>query len=186
MVNVKVKYKHWLIDQVDTNRKFSLVDYSELFDLMFDTDFLWFEDRGPDIAMDKNRASDGLYLRNVYDELTGSDISDVLADKEASILEVLVALAIRIEQDIMGEGENDYGNWFLEMLSNLGLLKYSDGNFDESAVSAIFDRFMGRKYVGKGAGSLFPLKNYSVCNGKNYRDLEIWSQMQYYLEENYG
>ena len=184
MVNVKTKYKHWLIDQIDTNQQILLEEYDELFDFMFDTDFLWFEDRGPEVAMDKNRASDGLYLRNLFDDITGNDVTGTLTDKEASVLEVLVALAIRIEQDIMGEGEDDFGKWFIEMLSNLGLLEYSDGNFDEYSVKAIFDRFMSRNYSGKGSGSLFPLKNYQVCKD-DYRDLEIWSQLQYYLEENY-
>ena len=180
--NVKVRYRHWLINRVDTNGDFSLDGYSRLFETLFDTDF--YIDTNPVLKMDKNRASDGVYLRTIFDEETGNDISGLLIDKKASILEVLVALSIRIEQDIMGEGLNDYGKWFIEMLNNLGLLHFDDENYSDLAVEEILERFMYRRYGSDGAGSLFPLKNYKKF-GVKCDSFEIWDQLQYYLRENF-
>lgn len=182
-INVKVRYRHWLVRKVDTNGDFSLDEYSKLMEVLFDTDFFYFES-DPYLKMDKNRVNDGLYLRTLYDEETGNDISGLLIDKKASVLEVLVGLSTRIEQDIMGEGENNYGKWFMEMMDNLGLLYFDDDHFLEDEIYELLERFMYRRYGSDGVGSLFPIKDPDICS-ENFGKLEIWNQLQYYLRENY-
>lgn len=178
------KYKHWLISKVDTNGDFSLDSYNNLMDILFETDFFYIKN-DPQTKMDKNRSSDGIYLRTIYCDETGNYIEDDISDKNVSVLEVLVALSIRIEQDIMGTGGNDFGHWFVEMLDNLGLLSYDDDNFvDDKRINDILNDFMYRRYGEDGVGSLFPLKNPEICSD-SFENLEIWDQMQYYLNENY-
>lgn len=183
--NVKVRYKHWLISKIDTNGDYSISDiYGCLIAVLFETDFVYISD-DPQLNMDKNRASDGLYLRTIFDQETGNDITTLLKEKKPSVLEVLIALSIRIEQDIMGEGNDDFGKWFVEMLENLGLTEYTDDyTWPEDEVLEILGRFMYRRYGEDGIGSLFPLKNPEICSEK-FTKLEIWNQMQYYLRENY-
>lgn len=183
--NVKVRYKHWLISKIDTNGDYSIdAVYGALLDVLFETDFVYISD-DPQLNMDKNRASDGLYLRTIFDEETGNDIRSVLESKKVSVLEVLIALSIRIEQDIMGEGDNNFGKWFIEMLENLDLTEYTDDiPYEDGEILDKLGRFMYRRYGEDGIGSLFPLKNPEICSEK-FTKLEIWNQMQYYLRENY-
>ena len=140
-------YKEWLINDI-YNREFS-ISYDKLFNKMFDTEFRY-------SPIDKNRAFDGVYLRYVYADAEGMD--EKLAEKEfdifpCSVLEALVALARRCEEDIMGDS-NIYGDrtgqWFWEMLDNIGLTKYNDSNYDDREVSDILDHFMDREYGPHG------------------------------------
>lgn len=179
--NVITRYKNWLISKVDTNGDFSIDVYSRLMDVLFRTDFFYIPE-DEKLKMDQNRASDGVYLRAIYDEETDHKVDGALSDKKASVLEMLVALSIRIEQDIMGSGKNDFGRWFVEMLDNLGLLWYSnDEGWSERDILDILGVFMYRRYLDDGVGSLFPMKN----PPDGFAKMEIWDQMQAYLIENY-
>lgn len=178
--NVKTRYKNWLISKVDTTTV-NMGFYSRLLDILFKTDFFYIED-DPELKMDKNRASDGLYLRTIFDNETGNCIVGCLEEKKVSVLEVLVALSVRIEQDIMGTGNDDFGYWFVEMLENMGLMHYSnDDNWSDRDILDILGRFMYRRYGDDGVGSLFPMKNWPA----GFAKMEIWDQMQAYLIEKY-
>lgn len=128
---------------------------------------------------DFNRVNDGLSLREKY----MGDEADYI-DGVCSVLECLIALAKRID-DIMYNpdfGEN-FVRWFWEMIENLGLDKFPDSNFSTRAVDTVIDRFVERKYDADGLGGLFPLR---YPDPKiDQREVEIWYQMQAYLNENY-
>ena len=94
------------------------------------------------------------------------------------MLEMLVALADRMSYYADGD-------WFWEMIENLGLLPYNDSNFYDDkyvgnySVSRILVTFLGRKYLKNGTGGLFPLQH----TRKDQRRVELWYQMCEYLEE---
>lgn len=170
---VDMEYYDWLLEQIDYYPGDDL-DIDIALGLMFSTPFRW------SIKNDDNRAEDGLQLRSIFMDEEGWNTNPYF-EESCSVLEVLIALAIRIENDIMWDGETDRtSKWFWEMYNNLGFNKvdHSDYNF-------ILNVFLDRKYDENGVGGLFPLTRSSRKQHKNQRKIEIWNQAQAYLMENY-
>ncbi len=147
-------------------------------------EFYWIIDR------DENRARDGEQLRvrffyenNKYE----TDYEDIL-NRPCSVLEMLVALAIRIENDAMAGWEEDSpdrtSEWFWLMIRNLDILDCTDQHYSmriEEKIRHNVDKMLERNYERNGFGGLFPLRN----PAEDQRKVEIWYQMQaYFLEEN--
>lgn len=152
--------------------------YEKLYRQMHDTAFVYL------IAMDSNRAEDGISLRTRYEfEMgmpSGSFIS-AYGNRPCSIFEMMVALSIRCENDIMSD---DFYNdrtyyWFEKMVKNLGLADMTDSNYDYDKVSFILDRFLYRQYAPNGEGGLFIINK----PGIDVRSMEIWIQMNWYLND---
>lgn len=99
-------------------------------------------------------------------------------DKEVSVLEVLLGLALRVDQEITGEmSEEDHPEaFFMEMMRNLKLSELS-----EREIRTKMTRWMNGTYKKNGEGTPFPVKNKVV----DQREREIWDQMQAYIRENY-
>ena len=132
--------------------------------------------------MDENRDGDALYLRKEFLFDNGYDVEHDLWMDERSVLEVLAAFSRRIEIEITGTpGEDDLSRWFWVMIENLGLNEFDNRHYDKDAVSEILDIWLCRKFERNGAGSIFPLKKVS----RDQRDVEMWYQMQAYLNENW-
>ena len=114
---------------------------------------------------------------------------DILVSKHCSVLEMMVALSLRIEHEIMHD--NTKGDrtwlWFRDMIDNLGLVDYDDPKFDKDYVNGkideILDIFLDRKYNNcDRIGNIFVSEvSQSVTNVT-----EIWYQMFDYLSENYN
>lgn len=176
---VKKDYFEWLKSLVEAEE-----EYSFLWWKLHNTDFIWLIDR------DENRAEDGKYLRYIftvsaYDRIDfNQEEVDEYLSGPCSVMELLVGLARRMEHDIMEN--DDLGDrtpeWFHDMIKNLGLDIYDDKHYSEEKVSKIIHRFMGRKYGKSGAGNVFCVGH---KNGPDFRNLEIWDQMQVYVLEKY-
>lgn len=125
---------------------------------------------------DVNREADGLALRKVYERET---MSDIIFDRSCSVLEMMVALAIRCESAIMSN--ESYGDrtadWFWAMIESLGLDTLTDGNYDEILVDDIISNALERNYSATGRGGWFTVIN----PPKSMREVEIWYQLMYYL-----
>ena len=113
---------------------------------------------------------------------------DIL-DGPCSVLEMLVAFAIRIENEIMWhpEGGNRTAFWFWTMVWNTGLnpLRFTDEYFDHECIVCLddsIDKAVSRRYKFNGEGGFFPLK---TVPQKDMRRTELWYQMQFWVEENY-
>lgn len=175
----RTEYFDWLVDQVNGGR----YRRGTLLSILFDTEFRW-SYRFP---TDANRAADGQFLRTQYANETKDYLLYGDAKEPCNVLEMLVALAIRIETDIMGEPGNDHPeHWFWEMIKNLGLLPMTDKSLqkehDVEKVMKILNKFMDREYDNQaGVGGLFPV--YSPRRDQSL--LPIWEQMNDYLNENY-
>jgi hypothetical protein len=134
--------------------------------------------------MDGNRAEDGIDLRYRFGYEQGYDspmIATLLDDRPCSVLEMLIALAIRCEEHIMNDPDigNRTGQWFWNMIINLGLGFMDDTKFDENYVKDVISRFLYRKYKRNGEGGLFTVEH---CKN-DLRTVEIWYQMCWYLDE---
>lgn len=142
--------------------------YTKLFQRLFDTPF------DPVLEADEARIDDGLEVRGRWYRS--------IPDFPCSVLEVLLALADRMDSEYVGdpseEGTNDI---FYLFLDNLGLLYYTDRRYNDLAIDNILEIWMERRFHSNGDGSIFPLK----YTRENQRDCSLWSQMQSYIIENY-
>lgn len=137
------------------------------------------------LKKDTNRLLDGLDLRRLFvDELNyNEEMATKFCSskyKPCSVLEVMIALSLRIETDLMGD--YIYGDrtsqWFWAMISNLGLGKMDDSAYDEIYVDNVLNIFLNREYDIDGNGSLFFIEG-----STNMKDAEIWYQAMWYLDE---
>lgn len=171
MMNNEEKYCRKLISIV-YNESYSAFTYSKLFNDLYSYDFTWSQS----IPGDVNRAEDGLQLRH------DMGVFDILQDKPCSILEMLIALSMRLERDIMhntDEGDRT-AQWFWEMIVNLGLGSQNDVNYDPVYVNSCIERFIRREYDADGGnGGIFVLNN----PRRDLRNVEIWYQAMWYLTE---
>jgi protein involved in sex pheromone biosynthesis len=102
------------------------------------------------------------------------------------MLEMLIALAIRCEEQMSNPKEGDRTcKWFWEMIQNIELDSYTDSDYfnldGPVMVDKILTNVLERNYKHDGKGGLFPLKK---AKG-DQRNVEIWYQMSAYLLENY-
>lgn len=179
---MKSRYFEWMLSIVDEKR---FDNYHRLLSRLDGTDFV--SDGSPfrDINdRDSNRGADGISLRYRFGYLMGYSnpmIASYLDDRPCSVFEMLVALAIRIEEEIMHE--SDKGDrtdiWFWDMLFNLNLTGMDDIHYDERVVDRILHTFMYRDYNSSGFGSLFPTINPRA----DLRKTDIWYQMSWYYAE---
>lgn len=136
------------------------------------------------IPMDGNRAGDGVNLRYRFGYENGykdSVIAACLDSRPCSVLEMMVALALRCEEDIMENTDNGIqpGRWFWEMIESLKLSEMSDKRFDLRYVRDRIDIFLNREYERDGEGGLFTIRQ---CR-YDLRSVDIWYQMSYYLND---
>lgn len=135
------------------------------------------------IAMDANREEDGIDLRYRFITEVGipKNYQEVYGylDGPCSVLEMMIALAIRCEESIMDDPDigDRTSEWFWLMMKNLGLDYMSDRKFDRDIAEEKISIFLDRKYKRNGEGGLF------VVNGRrDLRKVEIWYQMCWYLD----
>lgn len=132
------------------------------------------------IPKDENRAADGISLRRRFALQNGyEDLSEYL-DGPCSVLEMMVALAIRCEENIMDDpGIGDRTKqWFWEMIANLGLNGMYDSIFDRQVVEQAVTRLLNREYEPDGRGGLFRVRHCET----DLRTVEIWYQLCWYLD----
>ena len=176
-MNILEKYFNWLLKRLRWQKK----GYNDLLRMMCDIPF--------EVVLDQdiNRLEDGRYLRNHF--FLDNGIVGDFTDKPVSVLEVLIALADRIDTEYIGNPSDPRPDIiFWEFLYNLGLntaafqdnrIKYPSNKY---RFESIINNFIFRNYAVDGRGGIFPLKNVNF----DVADMELWEQMQAYLSENYG
>lgn len=139
---------------------------SQLYRYLLEVDYIW------TIPLDKNRAQDGIDLRCWWAnsiKLTKEQYEVIFNSKACSMLEMLLAFAIRIENDFMATAEgNNTSKWFYQMLISLGM---SDDitNFDRGRVDHALLMFFNHQI------SLFQVPNVDISK------MELWNQMNYWI-----
>ena len=173
---IESEYFEWLYHIV-CDTKYSGASYRKLMWMLHSVAFTY---RNP---MDANRADDGGDLRSRFGSETGystAAIASYLDQAPCSVLEMMVALAIRCEEHIMYDPEvgDRTAVWFWTMVVSLGLKGMDDEAFDEEHVGKVVRKFLRGKYRRDGGGGLFHVKGFE----EDMRDLEIWYQMCAYLD----
>lgn len=173
------RYTDWLLTRVG----YSKYEKDSFVNLMWSLSYTPFTYILP---MDKNRASDGLYLREEYCRQYGYDFEEICTP--CSVLEMLCALAIRITEEYIGDPSDSRPEIiFFEMISNLGLTYFDDDFYEKNPIGAknrvqdILQTWLERRFSYNGNGAIFPIK----LPKRDQRRIEIWSQMQEYISENY-
>jgi hypothetical protein len=197
---IKIGYFLWLCNIIEVHKDFHNIDFkanpstwsppSKSYRLLIKDlhrkKFVW------SIPNDDNRAFEAKNLREVFCESENIPfLSEILNDnnifdEEASMLELIMSLAIRCESMLVDRSDNVSVNvWFWRMLSNVGLDEFTSDKYHNSnareIVDQILDKIIYRTYDRSGKGGLFPLKRPK----KDQRKVELWYQMCSYLVENY-
>jgi hypothetical protein len=134
------------------------------------------------IARDANRLEDGEDLRRRFAMEMNYDIPTTCSDlgTPCSILEMMVALAVRCEEQIMDN--TSYGDrttqWFWTMINNMGLGPMTDEMYEDEYVKNVLHKFIHREYEPDGKGGLFRIRGCEV----DLRYVEIWYQLCWYLD----
>lgn len=170
---MKSDYFEWMYDLMCKGRFSNDISYRELFTFLHDTEFTYI------IPNDENRAADGIGLRYRYCLICGREDLEYCLDGPCSVLEMMVALAIRCEESIMSDPEKGdrTAQWFWSMIASLGLTSMYDREFNEWLVNDAITRFLNREYDYDGKGSLFTIRNWY----RDAREAEIWHQLMAYL-----
>ena len=160
------------------NDDYSNLTYHKLFEKLHSIPFTY------TIALDSNRASAGVELRyqfGIDNNVPVLLIKDYIDISPVSVLEVIIALSLDIEQKIMDDTSygNRIGQWFWNMIVSLGLGMQHDAMYDESYIEDVIFRFLNRQYQYNGEGGLFTLVN----PHRDLRQVEIWWQAMWYLNE---
>lgn len=166
-------YIDWLVDCVNVMED---RDYSDLLYRLSEIEFY------PLINYDEDRGDDGIALRELWVIETG--IQSDLDFGGASVLEVLIGIAKRIEFQLFGShyiDEWDYVKVFWDMIWNLGLEEFSGtlsrDTFEE--IHRIVTLWLNREYFRHKKGNIFIIEN----DPRNMRKLNIWTQMSLYIRE---
>lgn len=172
---VNQEYFDWMCSKI-SNETYDSTPFLGLLHCLHTIIFDW------TIPMDSNRASDGENLRYRFSEemhVPQPLVAATIDNDDCTVLEMLVALSIRCEEDIMGDPEEGDRTpvWFWSMIENLGLLTMTNVRFDEHYIREVIDRFLNHEYSYDGKGGLFYVEN----PRKDLRQTEIWYQMCYHL-----
>lgn len=176
--NVTKEYFEWMCKLVFDGRYLRRLSYRKLLTHLHNREFIYI------LGIDGNRAEDGINLRYRFGhEQNYSDamIADYLDTRPCSMFEMMVALALRCEDHIMDDPDvgNRTGQWFWNMIVNLGLSSMTDSKFDKRYTDEVLEQFINREYARNGEGGLFVVHH---CQ-EDMRSMEIWYQMCRYLEE---
>ena len=172
------EYYQWLFNTVDDGKRPTSLSYDKLLRRLHNTDFRY------SILRDGNRAEDGRDLRYRFAITQGySDEYEIILkylNRPCSVLEMMIALAVTCEEDIMDDTSygNRTGQWFWGMIVNLGLGSMTDNRFDEQYVDSVVNRFLDRNYAPNGEGGLFTIRH---CD-RDLREVELWHQLCWYLD----
>lgn len=171
---LRERYFQWIC-QIAMNGEAE--NHQRLLRFLFDKDYRYI------LPRDANRESDGIDLRYRFGYASDAPLSQItfeLDDSPCSVLEMIVALALRCEESIMRDfemGDRTY-EWVRNMLKNLDIF-FDDDHFNEAIVNHRVELFLDRNYAPDGKGSLFKLKHpYS-----DMRYVETWYQAMWWIDE---
>ena len=173
--NLTIEYFNWLCKLVSDRQH---TRFKEVLKLLHEKEFIYI------IDMDGNRYEDGIELRYRFAYECGHDyriIASCLDTRPCSILEMMIALALRCEEHIMDDYSigNRTAQWFWDMMNSLGLGRMDDIHVQKDVFDEIIDTFLNRNYAPNGKGGLF-----TVHNGRrDMRSVEIWYQACAYFNE---
>ncbi|MBP5596048.1 MAG: hypothetical protein J6Y02_11750 [Pseudobutyrivibrio sp.] len=168
------EYYNWLLNRIENPERPIVHYYTDLLSALYSKRYEY------RIAMDSNRAREGIFLRYEFGDQFGytRDHIDRWICGQCSVLELMVALAARCENEL--SGHPDAHVWFWVMIESLNLEGMDNDHFEPNYVDQALDDFMNGNYKRNGEGGLFTLKN----SHRDMRKMELWYQMSAFLVEN--
>ena len=171
-------YFEWLLDKI-CDQTHPREKYRSLLEA------LWSREYYAIIFMDKNRVSDGLTLRMNFNSVKRIPWKQKLTPNElampCTVLEALIALCIRMEQDILMDDLGDRTSvWFWTIMENMDLHVMDERRYDEYYINQVIDKFLNRKYGPDGEGGPF----YIPYSAKDLREVELWYQAMWFITAN--
>ncbi len=171
---VDERYFGWLKNMV--GGKSMCEGYSLLLERLFAAEFT------PVHKRDDARANDGRALRERFTNRKGGGDMPLGLCEPCRMLELMVALAMRIEFELDGfEDSLRLDDAFWRLINNLGMREFYDGDRWKDEFDEKMHILMSRRYSRNGRGGLFPLRRPK----RDQRTTEIWYQMMEWLEENF-
>ena len=167
------RYFGWLREQLDSLE--SGDTYSLLFNTLYSLEYV------PLLMMDQNREHDALEMRKQVCGILHTRPSHA----PCSFLEFLAALSFRMHYICDAPNEWRVKEFFWRLLSNLGLNLFRNDTWslgDEERIKDIVTRVNQRTFDSDGAGGLFPM----AAPKQNQRNLEVWYQMNQYIQDPNG
>lgn len=178
MNNLRREYFNWMCSLVISDD--DTLSHRKLLKFLHSHEFVYV------LYDDANRACDGIDFRYKFGYENGynrEDIEEYLDGPPCSILEMMIALSFRVENQIMDDLEygNRTGQWFWNMIVSLGLGSMDDKHFNRAYCEEVIDTFLNRQYTEHGEGGLFTVENPEY----DMRTVDIWCQFMWYLDENF-
>lgn len=194
-MDTEFEYFKWLHESIDP-KKLVGDEYLPVLEKLFTTEFRWMKK----YFDDENRAKDGEYLRKrfmesdrIYRDALRNEFEDMKSKgidpnvfhwfyvKPCSCLEMMVALAIKIEYDFMSlPGEENIPKWFWGFVSNIGIGPYNPDINDMRYVEERINKWLNRRYLTNGEGGIFVVHS----DGFDMPKLELRKQMYAVINEN--
>lgn len=173
------EYRKWLLSRC----RFYDLNYEHLTTFLHNRRFIY------SIHMDQNREMDGTILRDYFLNEKGyfnQEDPEIVRflDEYCSVLEMLVSLAIRMDNDWIGNPlDPTPDRCFVIFLENLGIFE-DDVSFKrrKTRIASAVDKWLSREFTFDGYGSIFPLRINEF--DEDQREQEIWNQMMAYIKEN--
>ncbi len=172
------EYFRWMCRLVADDKRART--YTRLLGLLDNTIFTY----TASVPMDENRIEDGINLRYRFGRdcnYRDSTVATFLDCRQCSVLEMMIALAVRMEEHIMEDLElgDRTGIWFWGMVESLGLSWADNTHYDNNDAERLVTQFLNRDYNPNGKGGLFTVQR----PARDMRNVEIWYQMNWYLGE---
>ena len=174
------EYFEWMYDLVCNDDAYTQRStYHKLLRHLYNVEFTYI------LSRDGNRAADGISLRYRFGRECRYSVDTIAGylddDVPCSVLEMLVALSLRCEDDIMSSYSSGdrTGQWFWNMIVNMNLGSMNDDRYDPEYVDEVLDIFLNREYSPDGNGGLFHIEDCQY----DLREIEIWYQLNLYLDD---
>lgn len=184
LAHINDKYFNQLVKIISSYKDPDYIsNHIDVLKLMYDTTFSVVIDN------DENRIKDAINFRHGVLNALGINTNKYFEDGSASLLEVMISLADRMSFIISDPNNpNRLGECFWDIFSNIGMHMYTNEFIqDQNEKAMAFYRddvkcLMDRNYEYNGTGGFFPL----IYANQDQRRVEIWYQMQAYLDEKYS
>lgn len=180
---LKTEYLCWLMNRIGLEAEGN-DGYLRFCEILQDTEFL------PILEMDENRSAECMELRSDFAKDYDDPVCDLLDDiygANGTMMEIMIVLSEKMNYEMTdSQFEASPRKWFLELIGNCGLDNYcTNEDFEkeenEELVRDILHTVIFRLTGWDGEGGLFPL----MYAQTDQRRLELITQMNNYLEENY-
>lgn len=182
------EYLDWIYDWATHDRVPPSLACHKLIERLFQAEFFH------TVKWDENRERDGKGLRFRFAQAT--DLASRMNMSPSgltayidrvmgycSLLEVMVVLACRMEEDYMDNPQmGDRSTcWFTDMLLSMQLGHVPDIWYEQERIDKAIHITLNRLYEYNGRGGLFHIRNAD----RDMRDVELWGQMLEYARRMY-